>query len=181
MAIPFASVIASYVSEQTKAAGRNTTDTEKLSLQEVAGDVTKWLSYDALEDNIHMKSVLSMPMITDIIESGGLGAISSLCGAIVRDGLTFHRYKASEKSKFPSLPEIPRAFSFASRTSKGNENEYPAGMMKKYSQLIVEGAVLFASYQAIISIESVIVPESFQMKFALDQLLESFEDALSRS
>lgn len=185
LAVPVASVLATVVSERTKAVGRNATilmksEAEQLPLQEIAGDVSKWLTYDALEDNIHL--ALTLP--GDIAVSAGFGAVSSFCGALVRDGLTYDmwapfNFSNSPTEKYPTA--LPAAAAFSNRkielpsVSTRKKLAHPSGMMKKYSQLVLEGAILFASYKAITGLEAMVAPESFEIKFAFDAFLEMME------
>lgn len=163
LALPVASVVASIISESTKAAGRYAQPLEpgqkpepfldRLDAGEVIGDITKWLLFDYLDD----RHVLFQNVDRDldhIAASATYGAISALAGALTRDlVLSLEKHLPASKSK----PDV---------------------FIKSYYQSALEGAVLFGCYQSIVSALQQVAPESMRIKFVFNNLLEDLEGTL---
>lgn len=146
-------LLASIVSEQTKAKGRSEKDSEKLEIPEIVNDVTKWLAFDALEsmgpfhftnDPLHTISIAFL-----------YGAISAFLGSITRDV-----YMTVGKNQ---------------QTRRQFLGGKQPGDHSTYLQAVIEGAMLFGCYQTIMEILQVAFPQSLTTKFLFDQVLETME------
>lgn len=151
-----ATVLASIVSEGTKARGRRENAAaagEKLEGPEIINDIAKWLSYDALDT--------MGPNSLDSLEKVGFsfiyGAVSAFIGCSARDVFLSTRYRPKPDG---------------SQTANVRDSLKVAS----YSQSILEGAVLFGCYKIIVEVLEVTLPSSLTTKFLFDQMLETFEE-----
>eukprot|EP01031_Cornospumella_fuschlensis_P024225 gene24225-29295_t len=163
LSLPVASVVASIISESTKAAGRYSQPlepgqkaepfSERLDAGEIIGDITKWLVFDFLDDRRLLFQNVDQDL-DHIIASATYGALSALAGALTRDlVLGLEKHLPASKSK----PDV---------------------FIKSYYQSALEGAVLFGCYQSIVSALQFVAPQSLGIKFIFNNLLEDLEESL---
>ena len=144
-----AAVIASFLSEQTKAKDRQQRSLgEKLEIPEIVSDVVKWLVYDALDDSNWLDN-----QINPILLSFLFGGISAIVGTIACD------ISIATSAKQHSKAEL--------LTSKRK--------LRTYSQAVLEGGVLFGCYESIVELLDLIYPQSLSTKFLFDQIIETLE------
>eukprot|EP01039_Chlorochromonas_danica_P007088 gene7088-7839_t len=157
ISIPLIAIVASVISEATKAAQRHSSTgkeedlplTERLDPAEIVGDVTKWLVYDALDDNHFVFHPTNA--VEDFLTSALYGAVASVLAATFRDAVFVFEDKMPEESRLPRK------------------------MVKSYTQSALEGAALFGCYQMMVLVLERIAPESMSAKFIFNQLLEVLE------
>lgn len=166
LSVPLSSIAATVISESAKAFGRYVEDvgpSEKLRFPEVVGDITKWLTYDAFEDTFLGDS--GMDFVTESAYAAAFGAIAAVAGSIIHDVLSH-------------LEEIPSPSSVQWSKLLGSRNLRQS--VTHYSQVLVEGAMLFGFYKLFTSIEEKSLPNEFKKKFFFDQLLEMLEEDVSK-
>jgi hypothetical protein len=159
-----ASIIASVVSEGTKAAGRSSQhhqqqgqqkQVEKLDVSEISGDITKWIAYDFLTDqNTIVVTQFLNPQISSIV----FGSMAACIGLSVKEIYLIKKNKLN--------------FSLLK-----NDNKEDSWRLK-YTQASLEGGTLFGSYSMINNLLRNIVPEDLNEKFVFNQIVETIEKTI---
>ena len=163
IAVLFASIFASVISELTKYLGRSQDGAkvkaallsgEIISWSEIIGDVSKWVAYDEFKEYLstdyselatHDEIFRGLGWNGDGLEAAidfGIGAIAALIGCIVKD-----------------LPNISNAIS--------------SGVSLRYSQAALEGGILFSAYGVILKIVKATIPERFNEELIFERVLDS--------
>ena len=167
-------------------------DDSGLKGSEITGDIVKWLVYDSLEDKV-MMTLDTHNFAVIVVATFVVGSISAVSSTVVKDiGSSIEQKKkyakrikieADKKTKVNEvLNPVVRTFNTRKTTTNvpakvsGSENfSVLKPVVPKYASSAIEGGVLFASYQVMTKIVAMIVPESFNVKFVFNQVLENIE------
>ena len=163
VAVLFASLFASVISELTKYLGRSQDGAkvkavllseEIISWAEIAGDVSKWVAYDECKefidtdydalaggDAVFRNFRLNGDALEAVIDFG-IGALAATIGSAVKD--------------------------ISSKSDSGTSS-----LSLRYSQAALEGGILFSAYGIILKIVKATVPEKFNEELMFEKVLES--------
>lgn len=174
------SLAASLVSEFAKQQGRtrsqdiegSSSDEERgLQGSEITGDITKWLVYDYLEDE--MKRVMhiddNFPQM--LFATFGVGCVAAAVSFVVKE----------LGSKLDSFDSKSAQFSPLSSTTNiavdsDGDNKLPLNV--RFIDSAIEGGVLFATFQATLSVINMIVPPDLNKPFVFNSLIETIEKTI---
>lgn len=164
-------------------------DDSSLKGSEITGDIFKWLVYDSLEENV-IDTLDTNNFAVIVVATFVVGSISAVSSTVIKDiGSSIEQKKKDairikvEAGQIPKPNEIQnpvmRTFNTRNITKidpvEVIETKKFSVLESKYSSSAIEGGVLFASYQVMTKIVAMIVPESFNVKFVFNQVLESIE------
>jgi hypothetical protein len=167
-------------------------DDSGLKGSEITGDIVKWLVYDSLEDKV-MMTLDTHNFAVIVVATFVVGSVSAVSSTVIKDiGSSIEQKKKyanrmkREAGQKPKLNEIqnPVVRTFNTRNTTKTVPTKVTGTEKfsvlkpvvpKYASSAIEGGVLFASYQVMTKIVAMIVPESFNVKFVFNQVLENIE------
>ena len=150
---------------------------DELKGSEIAGDITKWIVYDGLEDLIHDKS--DDHFATVVLATFFIGCFSALVSTAVKDfGISLEDSK--RKVNVGSAAVVDFSSSIVP-TIKSNDSEVLGNRKAtalRYGVSALEGGVLFASYQVVIKIIKQIVPANLNQPFIFNTFIQNVEQIL---
>jgi hypothetical protein len=172
LALLCSSVVASVVSETLKGIGRKqrqeeeegaggiVTDADQaerqgLKASEIAGDVSKWLIYDYLEDRC--REVIDPDR--DFVQ---LVLVTFFIGCVAATAATALKAFIEQRNQDPTGKEPPFD------PDRGD-----------YFALAIEGGVLFASFQVVLKVVKMTVPSELNQPFVFNSFIRDFERILA--
>ena len=162
LALLCSSVVASVVSEAAKGIGRAKSNEEDptcpieeqgLKGSEITGDISKWLIYDLLEDKVKEIYPVDVYFSELILTTFVVGFVAGIGGLGVKQAIE-------------------------SRTSSSNATTSESNALKLIASGI-EGGVLFASFQLVLKVVGMIVPQGMMVGHLINYLSQSNLSLLS--
>lgn len=194
IAILLATVFGSIVSELAKFQGRSKDGIssdylvwdEIISFPEIAGDVSKWIIYDAAKETITGEIPLSKLLLPqerglyDLIEmyllqpysssifaedviNFFLGVTAAIGGSVVKDVASAVGGENSAKTPVQA-------------TVEANASKKDVGL--RYSQSAIEGGILFLTYEIVLKLSKLVVPDSLNEVLIFDKVLDIVEEEI---
>lgn len=151
-------ILSSCLSEAAKALGRDSDNNIKrlrseievdLDVPEVSGDIIKWLVYDGLFQYSHQ----STSMLEQSLMSFSYGASAAILGLLTTYVLTNRQPNGGVKVTVSMIRENAEQF----------------------GKVALEGGIMFLTFQSILSLLAVAVPQQLNYKFAFNNFLEKVE------
>ena len=157
----------------------------KVHCPEFAGDVCKWMMFNALSVNgnnlLHVNERFLGP------DQGVLyfvfGTISAIAGKIVHDvatHATVKRHKVGDSGVMDSFSSMTAGIDGSNQTTR-TVREGPVATATRYGYVAIQGGMLFGTYHAAMSFLSETIPVDWNREFLFESVLEQVEEEITES